>query len=517
MAFFILFASALRLYQLYTPPYNGRQLYSDDAIYMDMARSIIQGNYLRALHPVWMPVYPIFSSVAFLFIHNWTLSGIYVSLISGILLIIPVYKILKLLNVNKVYYLGLFLIAVTNVFVISSITPLTESLFTLATWTGIYFSLKGIKDGGIRNFIFSGILVSVAALTRSEGIFTFLGLSLVAGILFLRFLIKRDSKDLIILVKNMVVFAISFFLLYSVYQFGVTVKYKANLSSSKAVAIFKLTSPFNTDSSAKTTWAQDIDGIDTFNTKSEFFKNGKEFITEHKPTILSDWKIRVTQSFKYLFSKIVPAYFLLFFVISFFSLLTKKHSFGPVIPLIVVINLILTMLFAAGFQERYLIWIVPGVIISFCLGLEMLLDFVPGRFSYIINILLIGLFMFLIFNKYDDQVFETFRIRNLWWDKSTIKDYSGCRDRLNGKTVMTRHEGYVFDNGSKIVYTPNNLGLEDLLKYGKFYNTDYLIASTGEVPGLVDFLYLKPKDYKDIKFECQFFFDQMQYVYKLHK
>src|SRR3989338_3598500 len=61
--------------------------WSDDAIYVSMARYLLEGDFKKIFHPMWPPFYPIATSFIFLFIRSWAYASRIVSLLTGSLLV----------------------------------------------------------------------------------------------------------------------------------------------------------------------------------------------------------------------------------------------------------------------------------------------------------------------------------------------------------------------------------------------------------------------------------------------
>lgn len=119
-------------------------LYSDDAIYMDMARSFLEGNFQRFLQLQWPPLYPLVSALFYPFIKNWEVTGRVVSIIFGSLLTIPFYFLIRSLASRLDAFIGCLFLVFFTPLVFASTQPLTEALLTFLFWSGIFLLVKTI-------------------------------------------------------------------------------------------------------------------------------------------------------------------------------------------------------------------------------------------------------------------------------------------------------------------------------------------------------------------------------------
>ena len=146
-------------------------LFSDDAIYMSMARAFSEGNFERILHPHWQPLYPLMGVIFHFFISDWALVARFVSIVFGSLLIIPIYLLVKFITNRFISAAVILYLALFSPLIESSTNPLTGSLFTFILWLTLLFLWKAVGFRSKKFAFFGGTAAGLALLTRSEGIF----------------------------------------------------------------------------------------------------------------------------------------------------------------------------------------------------------------------------------------------------------------------------------------------------------------------------------------------------------
>src|SRR5690242_12797363 len=70
-------------------------LYSDNAIYSSLADKFFQGDFNKAVHMWWQPFFPLMGSLVMLLGFSAPQALFYVSLLSGVLLFVPVFYLTK--------------------------------------------------------------------------------------------------------------------------------------------------------------------------------------------------------------------------------------------------------------------------------------------------------------------------------------------------------------------------------------------------------------------------------------
>lgn len=174
--------------------------YSDDAVYMSMARYFFEGDFAKILHPHWRPFYPFVSALFYPLTGDWAFTARLVSVVFGSLLVVPVYFLVNSFTNRLTAVFASLLIVFFQPLISSSTASLTEALFTFLVWAGLYAGWYSLTQKRALPMFFAGILGALAYLTRSEGIFLFAStlfscLILTCFIVYREHLYKQISKN----------------------------------------------------------------------------------------------------------------------------------------------------------------------------------------------------------------------------------------------------------------------------------------------------------------------------------
>jgi len=166
----------------------------DEPHYLQLAASFRYNDVMELLHPYWSPMYPFFIAIFSFFFKNIELSARLVSVVSGSLVVLPVYFLSKKIFNEKVGLISAFLLAVHPSLAFSNTNAMPESFYTMITILGIYLAWKVIWKKSIFLALSTGFLFGSAYLSKPEGLgyfIVFLGFSF----LFFLFQFKR-AKDI---------------------------------------------------------------------------------------------------------------------------------------------------------------------------------------------------------------------------------------------------------------------------------------------------------------------------------
>lgn len=498
LLFFVFLSFIVRYIVLLSQPSYG--LYSDDAVYMDIARSLLDGDFAKIFHPWWSPFFPIVSALFHFFVQDWGLTGRIVSLAFGSLLILPIYLIARIYFDRITTILICFFVIFFKSLVYSSTQSLTEALLVFLIWMGIYLYLKCFQTKRDILAFFSGIFFGLAALTKAEGIFIFTSF-LFASTIYLIFFFLRNK----ILHKQIVLVSIFIFLGFSIiylpYQIAMQSKYKQSVPLAKASAAANLSSPFNFDSTKTSTWAQDFFSTETFNVKSEFGQGFFSILTKTYKSWLRDTNTRFDYfSQTYLYKNFSAVGMLIFFfgaIWMFFR--TKDYNTFTFLFLVPLIFFEIVMFFAPNGDERYIYWLYPLIPLGIAFG-SIKLPYIPKKIiKFNIVSLILFFIVFLSSNAfYTPSILK--EIKNTSIKKSTIVSQDEwLMNNDPKKRLMSKHEAYGFYSKSLIIYTPVVSDLDELLTYAHLQKADYIIATPAELHPAVLFLSTNPKDYPGLK------------------
>lgn len=153
---------------------------TDDAYYASIARFFAEGYWERALDPYWSPFYPFLVSLPFRLGISLEASGIAISLLASAGSVILCFFLAKLIAGPRVGIIAAAIAAIHPRLVIISQTFMTEALYLFLACGALALfcykfnaSILSRKKLSIVIFFFIGFILSLAYLTRPEGIFCF--------------------------------------------------------------------------------------------------------------------------------------------------------------------------------------------------------------------------------------------------------------------------------------------------------------------------------------------------------
>lgn len=482
-----------------------RDLYSDSVIYMSMARRFLEGQPEYLLHPMWQPLYPLTSAFFFLIFKDWLVAARMVSVVFGSLLVIPVYLLTKNLLGKYPAVLASLLVIFLKPLTVSSIAPLSEALVIFFFWSGLYLLWKGVQKANYFFSFLAGISWGLTYLTRTEGAFALAGFTIMTFFYLAWRTLSRHSTKMfpqgwLQSKQLMVIFLLvlsGFLLIYSPFFIGMRIKYKKSFSLAKAAALFNVDGgavKFNHDKTS--TWAQDIWSIRTFNPNSEFFiYTGYQNPERRKYLFLDTWT-RICIFFQRYFQGYFGILGIILALIGCLKLLRSQKTFSLIFIPVLMIMFVSLSFFAPSAQERYIFWILPFFIISIIAGIT----FLASTLKRINSISLTVIFLFFVFTQRDNYLFLYISSPGkIAAPNDSVAALSAVDSWLSkkypGATVMAGHERVVFSNRGLLVYQPNAQDPEEFLSYARLKKVDFIVATRGEAPPVMEYLYKTPKNY----------------------
>ena len=161
----VILALTVRLYLLW-------QYYcisSDGVRYIEAARSFFDGRIAGGLS-YYPPAYPLLIASIYPLVGDWELSGQIWSLLSGVLLLIPLYGLFRMIYGEKVALIACFLAAITPYMARYSVHVRTETPFLLLSTIALLLFYQGIERSLLSRFFYGGLVAGLAYLVRPEAI-----------------------------------------------------------------------------------------------------------------------------------------------------------------------------------------------------------------------------------------------------------------------------------------------------------------------------------------------------------
>lgn len=169
----------------------------DEPHYLQLAVLFSKGQFLKALHPYWSPMYPICIAITSFIVSDFELAGRIVSLVCGVMILIPIYLFTKELF-NKVSgFWSIGLLTFYSPVAFSTTTTLAEPAFIFFVIMGLYFGWQSFQKDSLKFSIITGIVFGLSYLTKPEGIGYFAIFMVFVGIAALIDLIKSKKKRLL--------------------------------------------------------------------------------------------------------------------------------------------------------------------------------------------------------------------------------------------------------------------------------------------------------------------------------
>jgi len=170
---FMALSFVLRVFLIIYP----ENIYNDGTEYIRHAKEVLAGNWSGGESTPdapnagkSTPAYPAFIAFIYLLVKNYELAGIWVSVIFGTLLVLPVFYLGKEILGEKVGMLSGLVTVVHPVLHMNSGSVLTESTYHFFLATTVLFGWHAFHQGKSYTILLFSFFVSLAYLTRPEGI-----------------------------------------------------------------------------------------------------------------------------------------------------------------------------------------------------------------------------------------------------------------------------------------------------------------------------------------------------------
>ena len=148
--------------------------FPDSSTYLSISRAIMHGQLsttFRGGVPTHLPpLYPLATTLFYPVIGDMEGAGVFVSLLAGALLVLPIFFLARSLYGSKAAWIASGLVAINPLMVHWSLHILTEALFILVYVSAAAVGWKALKEQRRGLFFFAGGLCALAYLTRLIGI-----------------------------------------------------------------------------------------------------------------------------------------------------------------------------------------------------------------------------------------------------------------------------------------------------------------------------------------------------------
>ena len=510
---------ALFIRLLFLPMYQ--VVTSDGGAYLSLGENLIKGNGYVDLYGKtnlsFPPLYPLATGITWFFINDIELAGRIVSLIFGVLLIIPVYYLTKIYYNKKSAYIAVLFTTFYFHLIHYSVETMVESMYIFLLVIAIYFGLFAINKKYSKYYIYSGIVLGLCYLLKPEAIMYILIIIFIT--FFYRLIDYKKNTVFIQILKNIIFMLFFFFIIISPYllllytetgQLNFSAKSQNLLIGEKndelsyEYMLFRLV-----DNNTKV-------NLDTFSAGVDPF----QYIITHQQELTSRYITNIWEEMTEYFPKIFPIWLIAIITIGLFTKKWDKKRLKNEFYLFLTIILPLLIFPFFHIMIRFLIPIIPFLLVWFSNGLIHLQDWFIDTFRNSFNInpkldksfffknLVVILFFISILplNYYIIPTHQHIEQKEMGiWVSENIED----------PVIMSR--GYASFYTKKIIYPVPYSNYTDLIKYAKYNNINYLIMDelTAEVRPELEFLIDPGKIPEEFEIIYKIENNENVYLYKL--
>lgn len=166
LALALLTSSSISLFLLW----NYYCISVDGVRYIEAAKDFYALDLRAGLSSVYPPGYPGLIALFYNLFHDWERAGQMISLVSRVLLLLPLYGLLRAMYDPSVAALGCLLAALSPFLAMYSVHVRTESLFFFLAVVALYIFHRGMERQRTRDFLAGGLVAGFAYLVRPEAL-----------------------------------------------------------------------------------------------------------------------------------------------------------------------------------------------------------------------------------------------------------------------------------------------------------------------------------------------------------
>lgn len=487
----ILLVSLLALFNLYVYFSHYRNLtvfvYSDSANYAVLAGRYADFNFDKAIHAWWLPLFPFLGGILYHFTNDVERALLYVSVLSGVLIIIPAYLLIYEITKDKILSaVAGILISFNPTFVKHIRSLLVENLYTFMLFCAAYFAIVTLKYEKYYLAVLLGISFGLAFLTRNEALIFLFIYGIFIGLLILVKFIKKKKIEVFKdkLVKLGLLTLVFFILTVAPYYGYLSYKFGYLSLKTRDYAAQNAYSPMNFRFNNQTTYSQDVWSVDTQNFQSPFFS------TPPKPRKL-DVVLDDIINGSYIRFFIYLSYFAAdfsktFLALAIFGYLTslilffRKEKRLILLSLFPVLGGLFILPFLPGAERRYILWIYPYFYIFLTLGVFNIKKVFTSNLFKIFVYLCFIFFSYKTLTSYFSELPNEEPSTRVKYDSTGYKEVGEYIKTLGTQNprIMSRREAISFYAGGETIFTPGqHFSKKELYDYLRIWKVDYIIAN----------------------------------------
>ncbi len=478
LLFFLLIK--LFIYSNYYFHWNSVYFLSDDAIYAALAKRFFQGKFFEAVHPIWNPGFPLATIPFFLLVKSWEKAQFLVSILSSLALPLVAYFFIKKYSQTLaiiIVFVFTFSLPIHELVVVRGIT---EPLYILSLWSGIFTSYKGVETKKNIYYLVSGFLFGLTYLIRTD----VMGI-LIWVVIILTFVSLLSTKKIAFIIP-LVYFGIAF-LIVNLPYFVIMSREFGRPTISGKYAFIGAPPPFALNQQKNTTFMQDVDSIDMPNYHSVYFNNelvldafyknflsksgsGRWFTKRYFLQILSQYTTRNSDDF-FLGNWLLLA---LVGLVGGLFIPTYRKLTLYLLPIWFVGTLWTAAFMAVMF--RYLSFTLPFFLYLEALSIYLISRFLSlpfKKYSRLIQFTIISILLsyYFVANNMPKLLLNREPLKGRFTYNKIVGDWI---KNNNIKLIGARQEAFAFYGDAKTIYIPA-VESEKIVKYMKDWKAEYII------------------------------------------
>lgn len=489
-------ALAIRLLSLHFYHFIGVDGGVDGVSYAISGKNLLSGlGYSYQGHPQLAnpPFYPILIGISWLLSHNLEFSGQIVSVITGSLLVIPIFYLAKEMYTRQTGILCAIFVVVCPPLIFGSTEVRVASLYTLLLWAAVAIGWKALRSKYLLWSALTGLMLALCYLTRAEAIIL-VPVFLLLYLLLFKLKVGGASSAVKSIVSKSALLIAAFSLISSpfwVFLYRQTGRWT-----------FSTRGPYTFIGYYGGNWEKDNFELaaDPEAAQSKWLEEGglMNFVISNHQKLLATWVHNVASLWsgqdKQAQLLEIPRWALrgglialtLFVSFGFIKFIWTRHIAAKHIYLLIIASSSLIYFFFA-IDWRYFYPYIPFFLIGLTQIVIMIRDWGKKNITYRnrafakiivylpIGVLLLGMSSYsgvLVGKKISYAPYE-YKIMGQWM-KQNIND-------IENKIVMSRKLGVPFYGGAK--HEPLYYGeYPELITYARFKKVDYLVIDQWTIP-----------------------------------
>lgn len=459
--------------------------YSDDAIYATMAKRFLQGEYYKIVHLFWPGGYPLVVALTYIFFNNWEFAARLVPAIFSMLLPIATYIFFSKYASWKIAFPISVMIITFPMFNTSSIVALAEHQYVFFLYCSFFLGYLALISKRWFYLLLTPIFFGLTYWTRQEAqsiFYTFLVTFFIYNTSVKKFKKIQTLRQILLM-----------FLVFNIVLLPYlgTLSIRAErpvLSPTKAALAFGPAHVTTVTSDGSSNLAQDAWSIDHPNLNSEFYGVSlSSTLWKGRNALFSSAWDKFLANMRLLSQFFPKIYIYLILIGAVASLIIIRDKFATYLLANILPQFILLMIVSQGVVDRYVLWLIPAILILQAWGIYAIGQavgiFLAKPMKTIWQPLVMIIIIFLIAKNNIALIYGDLKpgrvsqssIPQIKEQGEWIKNYT----TVNRPKIMTRREGYAWYADGEIIYFPHTTsgyGYEVVIRQIKEFSVDYVLV-----------------------------------------